>query len=377
MRRSIRVIHVTSSLTSIGGGVREVVFHLADHQSRLASLDVSVVGLEEHLWSTEKSSWEAIPTYAHKVIGPRSFGYSNNLVDCLVRLNPDLIHLHGLWMYPSKAVLAWHNQTKRPYIISTHGMLSSIALSYSAFKKQIVGLWFHNAVLRTASALHSTSDSETLEIANFGLTNKVFQVPNGVVIPKLANFDMRIPKKVVTLGRIHKKKGLSLLLRAWLLLESRFPDWCLEIIGPDEDGELTRLQLLAKELDLQRVTFLGPVFGRDKLNAFQSASIFVLPSLSENFALTVAESLACGVPVVSTKGAPWELLEIFKCGRWVDINVEALSNGLKDMMMLSPYELSCMGKRGRNLMQERFSWASVSSEFEGIYSHIIHNVNDD
>lgn len=371
MNRKIRVLHVTSSLTSVGGGVKETVFQLADHQSRFTSLDVSVVGLEERLWSAEKGSWGEIPTYARKITGPRSFGYSRRFVDCLLSLNPDLIHLHGLWMFPSKAVLDWHSQTKRPYIISVHGMLSTVALSYSAYKKQIIGLWFHNNVLTSASALHSTSDSETSEIINFGLTNNIYQVPNGVVLPNLTKSFIPAHKKVVTIGRIHRKKGLSLLLRAWSLLETKFPDWILEIIGPDEDGELARLQLLAKELDLHRVFFLPPVFGVDKLLAFQSASVFVLPSLSENFALTVAESLACGVPVVSTKGAPWEYLETFKCGRWVDISVMGLFEGLKEIMMLSDDERYCMGRRGRMLMKERFSWSSVSLEFEDIYNKII------
>src|SRR5262249_31076943 len=149
---------------------------------------------------------------------------------------------------------------------------------------------------------------------------------------------------------IHPKKGLDLLIRAWAGLEADFPDWRLRIVGPAENGHDKELRAIADGLGVQRVRIDGPAFGEDKLAAYRQADLFVLPSRNENFAMTVAEALAAGVPVLCSKGAPWSRLEAEGCGWWVDNDVGSLASSLRVAMSLARPELAAMGRKGRDWM---------------------------
>src|SRR5262249_29857480 len=131
-------------------------------------------------------------------------------------------------------------------------------------------------------------------------------------------------RKLVFLSRVHPKKGVDLLVRAWSAVSTRFPDWELDIIGPDEIGSMEAIRRLVAELHAERVTFVGPLYGEEKWRALGSASAFVLPTHSENFGIAVAEALAVGVPAIVTRGAPWSGLEQERCGWWIDRTLDAL-----------------------------------------------------
>jgi hypothetical protein len=146
----MRIVHVTSGLVRKGAGVREVVLGLARAQ-RASNLDVAVVGLDHPDWPAERHDWDGIPTHVVPVVGPRRFGYAPRMAAVLQEMAPDLLHLHGLWMHPGRSVLKWHRRTGRPYMVSPHGMLSTVALSFGRLKKIAVSYWFQDEVLRKAS----------------------------------------------------------------------------------------------------------------------------------------------------------------------------------------------------------------------------------
>jgi glycosyltransferase involved in cell wall biosynthesis len=193
-------------------------------------------------------------------------------------------------------------------------------------------------------------------------------IPNGVDIPAPAPFaDPGHDRTLLYLGRLHPKKGLDQLLRAWARVEPLRPDWRLLVLGPSEEGYGERLRRLAESLGLRRARFGGPVYGDDKLAAYTHADLFVLPSLNENFGLTVAEALASGVPVISSKGAPWSGLEKERCGWWVDRADEALAAALESATALPRQALVEMGQRGRGWMLRDFSWRVVAGQMAAVY----------
>ena len=111
--------------------------------------------------------------------------------------------------------------------------------------------------------------------------------------------------------------------------------------------------------------------GEAKIKAYQNAKLFVLPTHSENFGIVVAEALACGTPVITTKGAPWEDLEIHECGRWIHIGVAPLKTALIEALQLPEAQWEQMGKKGRQLIEQKYSMQAVSEKMYALYQWVL------
>lgn len=281
----------------------------------------------------------------------------------------DLVHNHGLWMAPN--VLAWAATvgTGARLVVSPRGVFAPAALARSRVRKRVMWVLGQGAAVRGAALLHATSEAEAADIRRAGLRAPVVILPNGIDLPRLVAAD-RPPgtlKRLLFLGRLHPIKGIDRLLRAWSMIARRFPDWELLIVGPDEGGYGARLQALATELQLERASFRGPLFGEEKTAGYAAADLFVLPSHTENFGMTVAEALASGVPAIVTKGAPWEGLEIENCGWWIEHGHAPLADTLSEAMSLPDADRQGMGRRGRAWMARDFAWEDIAAKMEAAY----------
>jgi glycosyltransferase involved in cell wall biosynthesis len=250
-------------------------------------------------------------------------------------------------------------------------MLGGAALRISAWKKRPFWWLAQRWALQAADCLHATASSEYAEIRAAGLKNPVAVIPNGIDVPEPATMPARGAAGhgiVLSLGRIHPKKGLDRLVRAWALIEPELPTWRLRIVGPAEVGHDKELAALARTLGLERVSIEGPLYGAEKLRAYRDAELFVLPTRNENFALTVAEALAAEVPVISTRGAPWAGLDTERCGWWIDHGVAPLAAALRHAMTIGCAERRAMGARGRAWMARDFGWDRIAGDMLRVYS---------
>lgn len=369
----MRIVHVTSFLSRRSAGVRAAVESMAREQQRLGH-EVVVVGLGDAAYlSGEYKDWEGLEVRACTVTGPETLGWSASMAKVIRDTKPDIVHLHGLWQGISQSVVSVERSNGIPFLLTVHGMLGEIPLTYSPIKKRIARVLFQQAAFNRAKCLHVTSQSEAKEIRAYGLKNPICVIPNGVSnldCPELST-EPKHRRQVLSLGRLHPKKGLDILIDAWADLETDFKDWELCIVGPDENGYKSTLETQIKSLGLKRCFVKGPVYDQQKLVAMAQADIFALPTRSENFALTVGESLMLEVPVLSSKGAPWQGLELEKCGFWIDLNKNSFSMSLRRMMMLPSGELKEMGKRGRKWMQRDFSWTAVAGSLIATYSWML------
>jgi glycosyltransferase involved in cell wall biosynthesis len=297
---------------------------------------------------------------------------SSGLARSLRELAPkaDVIHNHGLWLMPNVDAGRAALFARKPFIVAPRGMLAPAALAFSRIKKRVVWAMLQGEVVRGAACIHATSEQEHDEIRDFGLNNPVAIVPNGIDLPEPATPSTpstTAHRILLSLGRIHPKKGLDRLVRAWATVEAAHPDWRLRIVGPDELGHAGELVALAAELKTRHVSVEKSVSGEAKIAAYQQADLFVLPTLNENFAITVAEALAAGTPVIATKGAPWRALQHERCGWWIDHGVEPLAAALANAMVMTRGELQAMGAKGRAWMARDFSWDRVARDMLDVY----------
>jgi glycosyltransferase involved in cell wall biosynthesis len=301
----------------------------------------------------------------------------------LAATNFDLIHNHGLWMFPNLYARQAAIKNNLPLVISPRGMLEPWSLKRSFIRKRLAWLMYEKENLNKARLFHATSIEEVKSIRSLNLRQPIALIPDAVEVPNLneqpdreiivKDFPELANKEwLLFLSRLHPKKGLENLLYVWHKIAANFPDWHLVIAGSDLIGYKTKLELLITELELgQRVTFTGMLTGERKASVLKNTDLFVLPTHSENFGIVVAESLAYGVPVITTKGAPWEDLEHYECGWWIEDNQQALKITLVEAMRMSSSERKIMGLRGRKLVEAKYSWNLIAKEMASAYQWIL------
>jgi glycosyltransferase involved in cell wall biosynthesis len=294
----------------------------------------------------------------------------------------EVIHNHGLWLFPNLYARQTACERNLPLVISPRGMLEGWSLRRSRAKKWLVWHLMEKRNLLSAAAFHATSAMEADSIRRLGFGQPVAVIPNGVDIPEGSApsrevLEQRFPelrgkKWLSFMSRLHPKKGLLELARVWGSLAPEFPDWRLVIAGRSEGGfqREVRAALVASGGDRSAV-FVGSLHGDDKSAALANSELFVLPTHSENFGIVVAEALAHGCPAVVTKGAPWSELVSEQCGWWIDRNDAALSRTLTEAMTLDEAERKAMGGRGRRLIAERYTWQRAAARMRELYMWLL------
>src|SRR5690606_33898723 len=150
---------------------------------------------------------------------------------------PQIVHAHGLWMLFANAALRQKRRHGIPYVVSPHGMLSSVALQIKPWRKRLARVLYQEGVLRNADCLVATSENELKHIRDAGLGGPVAVIPLGIEEADSApEFTDLGEKRVIYLGRKLALKGLEELTLAWKQVAPSFPDWRLQIIGPDSGG---------------------------------------------------------------------------------------------------------------------------------------------
>lgn len=362
---SLRIAHTVTSIEYRGSGITYCVKALAEAQAK-AGATPGVFSLGQA--PQESDGLYSDRRFARNLGGVPVFGklgISGGMRKALKTAKPEIVHTHGLWMLPNV-----YRTKGAAFVVTPHGMLTSVALAFSPKKKRIFRMMCQDRALAAAAVFHATAESEYDDIRRFGLRQPVAIIPNGIDIPRPVPVQ-RSGKSVLSLGRIHPKKALDSLIHAWASIEPIFPDWRLRIVGPNEGGHAEELAGLVRQLELATVSIEPPVFGADKAALMAGADLFALPSHSENFGMTVAESLAAGVPVISTKGAPWSGLETHRCGWWIDHGPEPLAAALHTALCLPEEKRRAMGARGRDWMARDFSWDSMAQMSLQTYAWVL------
>jgi glycosyltransferase involved in cell wall biosynthesis len=285
-----------------------------------------------------------------------------------------VLHDNGLWLPSNHTAVAAAARESVPLVISPRGMLEPWALAHKAWKKRFAWWVYQLRDLMSSKVLHATSEPEAKNLRRLGLAQPIAVIPNGVHTPAVGLSERTLGdppvRTALFLGRIYPVKGLLNLVHAWAQVAPE--GWRCVIAGPDESGHQAEVERAIRDQGLEKqFHFPGSIQDDKKWELLAKADLFVLPSFSENFGIAVAEALASGVPVITTKSTPWPELVTRRCGWWVDIGVEPLAAALREAMALSDGERREMGLRGRRLVEEKYSWPRIAREMLSVYEWVL------
>ncbi|MFO0898202.1 MAG: glycosyltransferase [Pirellulales bacterium] len=282
-----------------------------------------------------------------------------------------LFHLHMMWRGHLVAAAAYARREGRPYIVSPRGTLEPWCLEYRGGRKRLFWTLVERKRLLGAAALHATSAMEAENLRKLVPGRPIAVIPNGLTLPALTPRPAPgSTRTALFLSRIHPKKGLPLLIEAWG--QVRPANWRLLIVGPDELDHANQCRELARRLGVDgAIEFRESVSGLAKWDLYRAADLFVLPTLSENFGIVVAEALASETPVLTTTAAPWEELPARRCGWSTPPTVDGVAAALREATRSSTEELREMGARGRGLIEQRYSLDSTSQSMLEVYEWLL------
>jgi len=372
----VRAGLVTAHLTRAGGGVFTSVRQLARALGAQPDLEVEVLGPAPR--GNGLPDWSPLHPRTAGRVGPAFYAYAPGLVRQMMGADLDLVHLHGLWMHTSEATLAFTRKTRRPHLVSPHGMLDPWALENSRWKKRLAATFFEDANLGSAACLHALNPAEEKAIRDYGFTGPICVIPNGIDLPPAGEILQPAPwwtksapeiKTLLYLGRIHPKKGLPNLLKAWSRLDGdSHKTWRLVIAGWDENRHQIMLRRMAQALHIEStVIFPGPLYGDEKKGAFHHSEGFILPSLSEGLPMVLLEAWAYGKPVLMTPQC--NLPEGYEADAAIRIEptAESIDEALKGFLAMGDAKRNRIGANGHALVSQRFAWPVIAAEMAGIY----------
>lgn len=297
----------------------------------------------------------------------------------------DIVHLQDLISIHAIYTNKYCNKYNVPYILTTHG-----SIPWLLENNRVNHLYFDNwgkNILFSAKKIIALTNNEYHQIKSTGVINKKIKIiPNAIDLSDYENlpsngtfkskFGIHPNQKIILfLGRIHKIKGINLLLDSYAEIIKEIGNVKLVIAGP-EDGFLNTLEKQIVDLNLvDKVLLTGPLYDQDKLSAYVDCDVYVLPSIYETFPMTVLEACACGKPVIITDRCGIADIVNNSVGLVVKYDKTELKNAI--LKILSDPDLNIkFGQEGKKLVYGTLNWKNVSIELERLYLEVLNENNN-
>ena len=378
----MRVLQVVASLAEEWGGPPRVAVHLAEAlhcRGIRSSIFATRYPENGHLITSDLIE---VSAFRKGFMSSLWTAHSSRLaseLNAVVR-EFDIVHIHELWHFPHYAAYKAAKSAGVPFVITVHGELDPWVLRYRSIRKRIYWRLMQRSILANAAVLHAISQPEVGQIRSLGVKTPTRVIPNGIPKSEIAypsdpgtflslHPELYGKRIILFLGRLHPKKGLDLLGDAFAAIEreSHFDDVRLVIAGPDEGGYRAELEKrLASRGVISKTVFTGMLTGDVKRSALDSADVFVLPSYSEGFSISVLEALARATPVVITTGCNFPQVGEAGAGKVIEPIADHLTQALREILDDSVLG-DRMGDLGRKLVQNQYTWDRVAERMSHLY----------
>jgi len=363
----VHVALLTASASRLGGGVASAVRVHAELIHR-AGGRVTVVALDDRHTAEDRALLGAIPLRTVRVAGPAFFGYAGALLEQLLHIDADLLHLHGIWMYPSRAATLWARRTGKPYVISPHGMLDPWITARGRWKKALARLVYERASWRRADALHALTAAEAADIRREAGDRRILTIPNAGP-DAAAGVHAGRPASVLYLGRIHPKKNLASLVAGWRQADLP-PEAELVIAGWGDPAHVAAFEALLHGAP-RSIRFVGPAHGEARQRLLDEARFVILPSHSEGLPMTILEAWAAGTPTIMT--AACHLPEGFAAGAALECGADprSVAAALGRALALDEAGWRAMADAALALARGPFSARQVAGQWTAAYRTLV------
>lgn len=369
----MRVLHSGTLSASVGGPAMSTYLTLKG----LQSLGVDAEIIQYELENGDVLRGNEVPIHFASHLPNNKFGYSHAYKKAVSKISDvDIYHAQGIWQYPTYALIDVARKHNKPYVITPRGMLypQDIRKSNRFFKQLSLFCRLRNDFNR-AACVHVTCEEEMRHCRRLGITSPMAVIPNPCDVGTHTYTKYDAIFRIGYLGRISPRKNIEGLIYALNELRSKTENTELLVIGGGDVQYEDFLRKEGKRLALNNIKFTGFLSGEEKDKAIASCSIIVMPSEFENFGNVILEGLIRGIPCIATKGAPWEDLNTYHCGWWVDYNQNAITEAIYKAYNSPAELLKKMGENGKNLVKKKYSVESVASKLKMTYDWVLGNAD--
>ena len=364
----------TYSVTRRAGGVFDAVHDLFTNRY-FAEHDINVISYYDDMLEQDMPAWKGMPMQLYKA---GLMLYSHQAKKALLASRAEFLHMEPLWRWPHLWMTDWKQKKDCPIVCSPHGMLDPWIIRNQGRVKRLISNMFFQKGLEAVTCYHALCKKELEDIRAYGLKQPIAIIPNGINLPdpdlKFEKTDNK--KHLLYLGRLHKKKGVDLLLKALAAINREekglLDNWQIDLVGWDHEGCKAELEKIVSENRLEdKVVFHGGLFGKDKQRMYANADGYILPSHGEGLPMTVLEAWSWKLPVVMTPEC--HIPEGYAADAAIKINdnVESVEEGLKTFLGMSDEEKKAMGMRGYDLVRENFTWDVSAKKMIEVYEWLL------
>lgn len=376
----MNVVIITDVITRRAGGVFNAVRDMFKNPV-VSKVTLTILSYFDDKVEEDIPSWKGLPIHLFK---PHFFLYSRKLRCRLLSSDAEIYHQEGLWRYSHLMMELWKKKKNRPIVCTPHGMLDPFIIRKQGKLKRIVSNLFFQKSLESVSCFQALCLKEYEDIRAYGLNNPVAIIPNGVNLPsreiadKYKKTDNK--KHLLFLGRLHEKKGVDLLIKAFADIIKTNADvaniWHLDLVGWNHEGGAEKLSNLVKLAGISDfVTFHGGLYGEEKEKMYAICEAYILPSHGEGLPMTVLEAWSWKKPVLITPHCHFPEAYEASAAIYIDDNVESVKQGLLTLFAMNKEELSDMGKNGYELVCNNYTWDKAAEKLIAVYEWLLRKRN--
>ena len=348
-------------------GVNKVVYQLATEQA-IAGKSIAVYGIAE----------DTIHNYPERNFTTKLFQVQKNqfqldkkLKEAIAeRKGKAIFHLHGGYVPTLFSAAKFLHKNQISFVFTPHGAYNVIAMQRSAFTKKFYIALFEKKLLQWAKFIHCIGKSEVDGLQAIYKTAKWKLIPYGFEISVFKPISKDNAKHLIGFcGRLDVyTKGLDVLVDAFVLLQKKYADAELWLIGDSDERKSFQEKIIAN--NISGIKFWGGKFGEEKNELLQQLNVFAHPSRNEGLPSAVLEACAMGIPAVVTDATNvGDVIVKHECGESiVELKAENLSNAIENIFKKIKSEgAETIANKAIQMVKEEFDWKKLVYRFDELY----------